>query len=168
MLELADKYALVTGGGRGIGRAIALVLAHAGATVTIADLDDECANAVAAEIRASGGRALTVTADVSSKQQVEDLLRQHVSEFQRLDIMVNNAGLGHVKPLLDVTEPEWDRVMSVNVKSVLFGIQAAAKEMIERKTAGRIINIASVAGKGGRGTGRRVHRGSRSRGAPAR
>src|SRR5688572_15883576 len=150
MGELANKSVVITGAGHGIGRAIALEFAKAGAGVTIVDIDDSSAESVAREIRSSGGRALPAQTDVSSKSQIDETLRQHVAEFQQLDILINNAGIAHVKPLLELTEEEWDRVFAVNLKSVLFGTQAAARLMIGRNVSGRIINIASVAGKGGR------------------
>jgi acetoin reductase-like protein len=149
-MELEGAVALVTGGGRGIGRAIALELARRGADLGIADIDSVTAQAVAGEIRSLGRRAVPLKVDVAKKQQVEEMVRCALAELGRLDVMVNNAGVGHAKPFLEITEEEWDRVFSINVKGMLFGMQAAARVMIDRRIEGRIINMASVAGKGGR------------------
>jgi len=148
--ELHGKVAVVTGAGRGIGRAIALGLARAGADVTVLDRDEAAVQSVGVEIESLGAHALSIQADITSSQQVDEALRRVAAQFNRLDIMVNNAGMGHVKPLLDITEQEWDLVFAVNTKGVLFGIQSASRVMIDKKLPGRIINIASVAGKGGR------------------
>lgn len=148
--RLLGRVAIVTGGGRGIGREIALDLAREGTDVAVADLDRASAESTAQEICKLGQRAISIQVDVRSKTQMDALVTQTVKELEHLDIMVNNAGIGHCKPLLDITEEEWDRVFSINIKGMLFGIQAAAQVMIGAQRGGRIINIASVAGKSGR------------------
>jgi meso-butanediol dehydrogenase/(S,S)-butanediol dehydrogenase/diacetyl reductase len=150
LVDLKGQVAIVTGAGRGIGRGIALTLARCGADIGVTDLDAESAASVAEELRALGHRAIALSVDVSQKVQVEKAVRSLAAEFGRLDIMVNNAGIVEVRRFLDVTEDHWDRVFAVNTKGTLFGIQAAARVMIESGTRGRIINIASVAGKSGR------------------
>ncbi len=144
---LEGQAAIVTGAGRGIGRAIALRLAREGVSVTIADVDGANAAAVAAEIQAVGGASLAQTADVTQREQVEVMVSATVQHFGRLDILVNNAGIGIVAPLLDTDEAAWDAQMDVNAKGTLLCSQAAARYMIGQGTGGRIINNASGAGK---------------------
>lgn len=145
--NLENQVAIVTGAGRGIGRAIALRLANEGASVTIADLDEANAQQVAEEITETGGKALAVKTDVTRKDDVERTVRDTVDRFQRLDIQVNNAGIGIIAPLMDTGEEAWDALMNVNAKGVLFSSQAAARQMIDQGAGGRIINNASGAGK---------------------
>jgi len=148
-MKLAGCVAIVTGAGRGIGRGIALELAREGANLVVADMDAGAAKEVASEVTALGKHGLPLVVDVSIQSQVEALVRQAVEGLKRLDIFVNNAGAMLVKPLLETTEQEWDRVFAVNAKGVLFGIQASAKAMIKQHR-GRIINLASTAAKIGR------------------
>jgi acetoin reductase-like protein len=145
--DLEGQVAIVTGAGRGIGRAIALRLAQEGASVTVADLDETNAQAVAGEIAAADGQAHVIRVDVTHKDDVERMVHETVDRFGRLDIQVNNAGIGIVAPLMDTDEEIWDRLMNVNAKSVLFCSQAAARQMIAQSHGGRIINNASGAGK---------------------
>lgn len=145
---LSGRVAIVTGGGQGIGRAIAIELANRGAHVVVADLDVAAAAAVAAEVEMIGRQSLALHVDVSVQCQVEAMVSNVSRRMGHLDILVNNAGVHAVRPFLDITEQEWDRVLAVNVKGVLFGIQAAARTMI-RQGNGRIVNIASISGKQG-------------------
>ena len=145
--ELTGKSAIVTGAGRGIGRAIALRLAKKGASLSCADLDEAYARKVAADIKAAGGQALALQVDVTQKADTERMVGETVSRFGRLDILVNNAGIVAVAPLIDTDEKTWDALMNVNAKGVLLCSQAAAKQMIAQGDGGRIINNASVAGK---------------------
>lgn len=145
--ELDGKIAIVTGGGRGIGRAIALRLAREGASVAVADLNETNAAGVAQEIVKTGGNAFAFRVDVTRKTDVEQMVRETVSRFGRLDILVNNAGISAVAPLLDTDEATWDALMNVNAKGVLLCSQAAARQMIAQGSGGRIINNASGAGK---------------------
>ena len=145
--ELDGKAAIVTGAGRGIGRAIALRLAHENAAVLVADLDVTQAGRVSVEIERLGGRACASRVDVTLAADVERMVSETVDAFGRLDILVNNAGVCTVAPLLETDEETWDALMNVNAKGVLLCSQAAARRMIEQGNGGRIINNASGAGK---------------------
>ena len=145
--ELDGQVAIVTGAGRGIGRAIARRLAHEGASVAVSDLDVESAAGVADEITAAGGKAISLRTDVSSKADADRVVEDTVAHFGRLDILVNNAGIGAIVSLLDTDESTWDALMNVNAKGVLLCSQAAARQMIAQGGGGRIINNASGAGK---------------------
>src|SRR5947209_12493272 len=144
-MQLDQKVAIVTGSDSGIGRAIALQFAKEGAAVVVnyAHAQDK-AEEVRQIIERNNGRVLVLQADVSQYQQATGLIQQTVEHFNRLDIMVNNAGMEIHSPFLDVTEEHWDRVLNVDLKGAFFCAQAAARDMIKRKTAGRIINISSV------------------------
>ncbi|MEK7646845.1 MAG: SDR family NAD(P)-dependent oxidoreductase [Patescibacteria group bacterium] len=144
MFDLKDKVALVTGGRRGMGRTHALALASQGAKVVVTDIDvKECASVVE-EIKAQGGEAACFKMDVSDKAEVDRVFDEVVKQFGHLDILVNNAGIYLPKPVLDITEEEWDRMMAINLKGEFLCAQRAAREMAKNKW-GRIINIASVA-----------------------
>jgi meso-butanediol dehydrogenase/(S,S)-butanediol dehydrogenase/diacetyl reductase len=143
--RLVRRVALVTGGGQGIGRAIALCLAAEGADVGVNDVRLEAASRVAEEVRSLGRRAVPLIADVSIEEAVEGMFTEFFQTFDRLDILVNNAGIGPIHPLLDCTVGEWDRVFAVNVRSVFLCSQVAARQMI-RQHYGCIVNAASVCG----------------------
>jgi meso-butanediol dehydrogenase/(S,S)-butanediol dehydrogenase/diacetyl reductase len=145
--ELHGKVAIVTGAGRGIGRAIAIRLATEGAGVLVSDLDRGSADQVREEIVARGGQARATLTDVTVAREAQVMVDEAVATFGRLDILVNNAGIGAVAPLLDTNEETWDALMAVNAKGVLLCSQAAARRMIEQGEGGRIINNASGAGK---------------------
>ncbi len=145
--HLDGQVAIVTGGGRGIGRAIALRLAQEGCQVTVADLDGGTAAQVVDEVRAQGGQALPLQVDVTRKEEVQQMVSQTSDQLGDLRILVNNAGIGAIAPLLETDEETWDALMNVNAKSVLLCSQAAALQMIEQGGGGRIINNASGAGK---------------------
>ena len=149
MKKIDGKVALITGAGQGIGRAIALRLAHDGAHIAIADLNDDKMNDVAGEIRDLGRKATTFKADVSKRDQVYAAIDHAEKELGGFDIMINNAGIAQVQPLSDVTPQEVDKILKVNVEGVLWGIQAAAKKFQQRKQKGKIINAASIAGHDG-------------------
>src|SRR5215469_7532299 len=116
--ELDGQVAIVTGAGRGIGRAVALRLAREGASVTVADLAESGARQVAGEVEAAGGRAFPLRVDVTRLEDAGRMVRETVARFRRLDILVNNAGIGAVAPLLDTDEATWDALMAVNAKGV--------------------------------------------------
>ena len=146
---LRDKVAIVTGGSQGIGRAIALGLAQAGAHVVLAKYPDKRQDevkGVKAEIEALGRKALIVQTDVAQVDEVRALMDQTHSAFGRIDILVNNAGWTGTTPALDVSEEEYDRTMAASLKSVFFASQAAARVMIPQG-GGRIINIGSNFGE---------------------
>jgi len=141
--DLKGKVAIVTGGGRGIGRAIALGLAGAGASVVIAGRTAEQLDSVAREIAALGGQALTVVTDLTVQDQINNLVEKTVKRFGRIDILVNNAARSFLRSLLDLREDGWDKVFDTNVKAAWLLSRAAARVMIEQK-GGRIINITTV------------------------
>ncbi|MCY3567819.1 MAG: glucose 1-dehydrogenase [Chloroflexi bacterium] len=151
-MELAGKSAIVTGAGRGIGRAIALRLAEAGANVAAADIDAENAMNTSQEIQALGPEGLSIHADVGDLAQIDRMIGEARDAFGRIDIVVNNAGVTRFLYVMDIAEADWDRIHRVNAKGVFFCMQRAAQEMIEQGGGGRIVNIASIAGKGYAGT----------------
>ena len=145
-MELQAQVAIVTGAGRGIGRATALELARMGAEIVVAELDRANAERTATEIRGCGRRALAVPTDVTSRQDLAALVEQTRAEFGRIDILVNNAGIYRAAPTLEVTEAHWDAVMNINAKAVFFATQAVLPTMIAQKR-GAIVSLASMAGK---------------------
>lgn len=140
------QVAIITGGGQGIGRAIALRLAADGFDVVVADLRATTAEAVAAEVRDAGRRALPLAVDVAQAWDRTRMVDETLAAFGRLDALVNNAGIQRVALPLDVDEEHWDSVMAVNAKAVFFCCQAALRHMAPRRS-GRIVNVASMAGK---------------------
>lgn len=141
----SDRVALVTGGGRGIGKALALALAEAGADVVVADVDVPAAEAAAAEITARGRQGLAVEVDVTDKAAVRSMMETTVDTLGRLDILINNAGIFPIAPVVKITEEAWDRVMAINLKGVFLCSQAALAPM-RQAGDGRIINVSSVSG----------------------
>lgn len=146
---MSARVALVTGAGRGIGRAIALRLATDGLAVAVNDLDPGTASAVAEEIESAGGWAVALPADVTDRAAVFDLVAKTADRFGRLDVMVANAGIAQVKTLLEVTPEDLDRIFKVNVYGVVYCMQAAAERFIAQGGGGKIISAASIAGHSG-------------------
>jgi meso-butanediol dehydrogenase / (S,S)-butanediol dehydrogenase / diacetyl reductase len=140
---------VVTGAGRGIGRGIALRLARDGHAIAVNDLNKDTAEAVAAEIAETGGRAVAVPADVTDRAAVFAMVDQVASELGSVDVMVANAGIAQVKTLLEVTPEDLETIFGVNVFGVVYCLQAAAEKMIEQGTGGKIINAASIAAHSG-------------------
>ena len=142
MRRLDGQVAVVTGGGRGMGRAVSVRLANEGAKVVVAELVPGHGEEVAAEIRAAGGEAEAIPTDVSKLGDIARLFER----VGALDVLVNNAGIGVGKPLLDYTEADWDRQMAVNLKAVFFCSQAAARLMVAGPPGrrGKIVNFAST------------------------
>ena len=145
-MELTDRVAIVTGSGRGIGRAIALRLARAGASVVINDVGDMApAEGVAAEIRGMGHDSIVVPGDVSQAADVTGLVDRAVGEHGRVDILVNNAGITRDQLILRMPEEDWDKVLGINLKSVFLCTRAVLRPMMKQRR-GRIVNIASIVG----------------------
>lgn len=145
-MRLANKVAIVTGGGSGFGEGIAHTFAREGANVVVADLREEAAERVAAAIRDAGGRARAVRADVSREADTEAMREAALAVFGDVHIVVNNAGTTHRnKPILEVTEDEFDRVYAVNVKSIYWSARAFVPHF-RRRGGGVFVNIASTAG----------------------
>lgn len=140
------RVAIVTGAGQGIGAGIAKQLAADGLTVAVADLKEDNAKKVAAEI---GQGAQGYFVDVAQKQSVFDLVAAVVKDFEHLDVMVNNAGIAKIGPLIDAEEKDISQILDINVKGDIYGIQAAAKQFQKQKTGGKIINACSIAGNQG-------------------
>lgn len=151
MPSLQDKVALVTGAGAGIGRAIALGLAAEGASLAVADIDAGAARKTVEAMAGKSNRALAIEADCGDVAGIDAMVEKAVAEFGRLDIIVNNAGVTRYAYVMDLTEADWDRIHRVNAKGVFFCLQRAARQMIDQGTGGRIINIASISGRGYRG-----------------
>ncbi|AWT27270.1 L-2,3-butanediol dehydrogenase [Corynebacterium provencense] len=141
------RVALVTGAGQGIGRGIALKLAADGFDIAVADLpfQEEKGKGVVAEIEALGRRAIFVAADVSKKDDIVAAVDAAADQLGSFDVIVNNAGIAQVKPVLEITGEDLDKIFSINVNSVVFGIQAAAAKFEELGKKGRIISAASIA-----------------------
>ncbi|MEW9670115.1 SDR family NAD(P)-dependent oxidoreductase [Ammoniphilus sp. 3BR4] len=145
-MKLAGKIAIVTGAASGIGEAIAKKLSGEGAAVAVCDLDKEGGSRVAEEIQSRGGTAAFYLLDVTKEEQVRDTLKFVVGKYGRIDIMVNNAGVGKAGTVLEQSEADWDLMMNVNAKGTFFGCKYAVKHMLEKEIRGSIINISSVAG----------------------
>lgn len=144
-MSLQGKVAIVTGGNSGIGKAIALGLARAGARIAIDYVaHPEATEALEREIAALGDIAIGVEADVSNVRELQALVDATVAKFGRVDVMVNNAGVETRTSVLDTTEDQYDKVLTIDLKSAFFGTQIAAKQMIKQGGGGRIINITSV------------------------
>jgi len=142
---LKDKVAVVTGANSGIGRAVALALADAGASVVIDYVvDPDSAHALERRILDLGERAVAFDADVSRLDDLQALVDEAVKAFGRLDVFVNNAGIETRTSVLETTEAQYDKVMAVNLKSAFFATQFAARQMIRQGGGGRIVNISSV------------------------
>ncbi len=145
MSDLGGKVALVTGAGRGIGRTVALELAHRGMLVGVNDADPESAAQAAEEIRAAGGQAIPLVGSVSSVSQMDALFTRLENELGPLWLLVNNAGIINAAPTAEMTEAMWDQAFDVDAKGVFVCSQAAIRRMMPRQS-GRIVNIASIAG----------------------
>ena len=148
-MELAGQVAIVTGGGRGIGRATALELARMGADIVVAELDrGGNADKTAAAVKDLGRRALVTATDVTKRADLAAMVERTKAELGRIDILVNNAGIYRAPATLDITEEHWDAIMTINAKAVFFATQAVLPTMIAAKR-GNIISLASMAGKVG-------------------
>ena len=148
-MKLKGKTALVTGAGRGIGRAIALALAREGAQVAVLDIGRESAEGVRREVEALGVKGLAFATDLTRRAEVERAIEDLVAQWGQLDVVVNNAGWDKMQPFLDSDEATWDRIIGINFKGLLYVCKAALPHMIKRGAGGRVIDIASDAGRVG-------------------
>ncbi|MBS3978027.1 MAG: 3-oxoacyl-ACP reductase FabG [Syntrophomonadaceae bacterium] len=147
-MKLREKVAVITGGGKGIGKAVALLFAKEGAQVVVADLDFGLAQQTVAEIARDGGNHLAVKVDVASSLEVAEMAARVKEAYGRIDILVNCAGICEIVPFIELSEAAWDRMMDINLKGTFLCSQAAMKMMMEAKS-GCIVSIASLAGKVG-------------------
>ena len=147
-MKLRGKTALVTGGGRGIGRAIALGLANEGAQVAVVDILTDNAESVQREIEALGVKGLALGADLTRRAEVIRAVEEILAQWGQVDILVNNAGWDKLEPFLDSEEETWDRIIGINFKALLYVCKAVLPRMVERG-AGKVITIASDAGRVG-------------------
>ena len=150
MMRLKDRFAVVTGGARGIGLAIAKALAREGAAVAIADINPEGANAAAAAIGEQGGRAVPITVNVADPVSVSAMVASAMDAFGRIDILINNVAISDNNTILDITKEEWDRVIAVTLTGPFLMTKHVATHMVEQGTAGRIVNVGSTSGIYGR------------------
>lgn len=148
-MSLQEKVALITGGSRGIGAAVAQTLATAGAAVVVCARNGEAAAATASAIAAQGGQALGVAADVSRAEDAERLMKACLERFGRLDILVNNAGITRDGLVLRMKDGDWSDVLAVNLNGAFYCARAALRVILKQKQSGRIINIGSVVGSMG-------------------
>lgn len=144
-LDVQDKVALVTGGSKGIGYAMALALAKYGADIVLVSRNPEEGEEAAGNIRKLGRKAVALKADVTDSREVQTAIDRALQEFGRIDILVNNAGMNIRKPVTDYAESEWDQVLNTNLKGVFLVAQAVGKVMIKQKK-GKVINISSILG----------------------
>ena len=151
-MSLDGKVALVTGAGRGMGRATALALANEGADVAVTDILADAVEETATDARAAGRRSVAIAADIGAGEDINRVLADTVAALGRVDILVNNAGVTRFLDIMDITEADWDRIHRVNARGAFFVMQRAARQMLEQGQGGRIVNIASIAGKGYAGT----------------
>lgn len=144
-MRLKDKVALITGAARGIGAATARLFAQEGASVAVADIIQDEGEAVAEEIRSRGGKAVFILLDVTDEKNWDEAVAAVLEEFQKLDVVVNSAGITIRGPVVDLSLQDWERLMSVNSTGVFLGTRAAARVMMERG-GGSIINLSSIFG----------------------
>lgn len=145
MTRLADKFALVTGGASGLGRAQSLTMAREGAAVAVTDLNSAGAEAVAAEIRAQGGRAIALAHDVADEASWQEVMGQTLNQFGRLSILVNNAGIAASVDAEEGSLADWRHLMSINLDGVFLGVKHGIRAM-KQSGGGSIINISSIMG----------------------
>ncbi|GBF11272.1 SDR family NAD(P)-dependent oxidoreductase [Tepidibacillus sp. HK-1] len=146
LFRLDGKVAVVTGSGKGIGKAMALGLAEAGADLVIVARTEEDIQQTVLEVEQKGRKAIGISTDVKKKEEIEKMVAKTLDTFGKIDVLVNNAGMNIRTPALDVPEEEWELIIQTNMKSVFLASQAVGKHMVEQKS-GSIINISSVAGQ---------------------
>jgi NAD(P)-dependent dehydrogenase (short-subunit alcohol dehydrogenase family) len=150
-MRLANKVAIVTGAGRGMGRAISVRFAQEGADVAAVEVNGDTLREVSEEVRERGRQCLPIQADLSKLADIDAMVNRTLEAFGKIDILVNNAGVTKALGIFEITETDWDWMHSINLKGLFFCLQRVAREMARRKQ-GKIVNIASIAGKGYPGT----------------
>jgi 3-oxoacyl-[acyl-carrier protein] reductase len=160
-MKLEGKKVIVTGGGTGIGKAIALEFAGAGADIAICSRNVQNIEKVRDEIIALGRDSMAVSMDVRVKEDVANMVQQVIDEFGRIDILVNNAGTNRPTPVLDLTEDIWNLILDTNLKGLFFCTQAVARHMVKQKS-GKIINISSTASMGANEPGQAAYAASKT------
>ena len=151
-MSLDGQVALVTGAGRGMGRATALALAADGADVAVTDIMADNVEETATDVRAAGRNSVAIAADIGDGDNIDQVIADTVNALGHIDILVNNAGVTRFLDIMDITEADWDRIHRVNARGAFFVMQKTARQMIAQGSGGRIVNIASIAGKGYSGT----------------
>jgi NAD(P)-dependent dehydrogenase (short-subunit alcohol dehydrogenase family) len=149
--RLVNKVAIVTGAGRGMGRAISVRFAQEGANIAAVEVNADALREVAEEVQDQGRKCLPIQADLSKLAEIEMMVNRTLEAFGKIDILVNNAGVTKALGIFEITETDWDWMHSINLKGLFFCLQRVAREMARRKQ-GKIVNIASIAGKGYPGT----------------
>ncbi len=145
-MELKNKVALITGAGSGIGESTAILFANEGAKVVLTDVDEKAGNEVAEKIKNSGGESIFIKADASRAEDAEETIKEVVKQYGKLDIAVNNAGIGGAQQPVGEYEIEaWDKVIAINLSGVFYGMRYQIPEML-KKGSGSIINVASILG----------------------
>ena len=156
-MALDGKIGLVTGAGSGIGRAAAIEMARDGADLALVDINREALDETADLVRQLDRRAVSIQADLRNVAEIDRMVGEAVVALGGVDILVNSAGVTWRRDFLDITEDDWDRIIEINAKGAFFCMQRVAKEMIEQGRGGRIVNMASIAGKGSPGTSNAVY-----------
>lgn len=147
MQRFTDQVVLITGAGSGIGRGAALAFAREGAAVVVSDISEESGRETVSLVKNKGGRATFILCDVADTSQIANLVSKTVEQFGRLDVAINNAGIGgNIAKLAEVPAAEYEQVMAVNLGGVFFGMQHQLRQMLTQESGGRIVNVASVAG----------------------
>ena len=147
-MDFSDKTALITGSGRGIGKETAIKFAEQGANIILADINPELLDQVGAEIESLNREVLKIVLDVSNINQIDQMISTISQNFDQLDILFNNAGITKHIDFFNIEESDWDQINAINAKGAFFCMQKVAKLMIDQKVMGRIVNTASIAGKG--------------------
>ena len=143
-MQLEDKFALVTGAGRGMGRAISLQLADEGANIAVSDIDAASAEDTAVAVKQLGRESVVLPADMGNMADIDRMFQQAKDTFGRIDVVVNNAGVTKYLDIMEIQEEDWDRIHQINAKGVFFCMQRAAKELIAQRQGGRIINLSLI------------------------
>jgi NAD(P)-dependent dehydrogenase (short-subunit alcohol dehydrogenase family) len=145
-----DKVALITGSAKGLGREIARLFAEEGANISISDIDKEGIKKTGEDFKSAGFKVVSTKMDISNPFEIKEMIDSTIRKFGKIDFLINNASCPFQKPMMDIVWEDFDPVLNVNIKGTFFVLQNVAREMIERNQGGSIVNIASLAGSGGR------------------